>query len=216
MKESQDIFDNQTKVLEKVGEEASGLMSSAKDELISGLGDIDKKVISMSQTVQTELEAFREQYQQNLTNYFSQQNTLLEESLGKQRDGLNGVVENFRKVFESEYQTRHNLLQELTAQHTELQKSAKTIEQVAKAIGLNEASKMAELQDAARTMVERLDSLNWSTQKRQLRLMMLPKTYLKQWMNISQERTKVLKASLVILIQQQVLFITSYRKLQVI
>ncbi|MDP2501063.1 chemotaxis protein [Vibrio splendidus] len=159
LKESQDIFDNQTKVLETVGEEASGLMSSAKDELISGLGDIDKKVISMSQTVQTELEAFREQYQQNLTSYFTQQNTLLEDSLGKQRDGLNGVVDNFRKVFESEYQTRHNLLQELTAQHTELQKSAKTIEQVAKAIGLNEASKMAELQDAARTMGREIGQL---------------------------------------------------------
>lgn len=159
LKESQDIFDNQTKVLETVGEEASGLMSSAKDELISGLGDIDKKVISMSQTVQTELEAFREQYQKNLTSYFTQQNTLLEDSLGKQRDGLNGVVENFRTVFESEYQTRHNLLQELTAQHTELQKSAKTIEQVAKAIGLNEASKMAELQDAAQTMGREIGQL---------------------------------------------------------
>lgn len=159
LKESQEIFDKQTKVLETVGEEASGLMSSAKDELISGLGDIDKKVISMSHTVQTELEAFREQYQQNLTSYFTQQNNLLEGSLGKQRDGLNGVVENFRKVFESEYQTRHNLLQELTAQHTELQKSAKTIEQVAKAIGLNEASKMAELQDAAQTMGREIGQL---------------------------------------------------------
>ena len=159
LKESQEIFDKQTKVLETVGEEASGLMSSAKEELISGLGDIDKKVISMSHTVQTELEAFREQYQQNLTNYFTQQNNLLEDSLGKQRDGLNGVVDNFRTVFESEYQTRHNLLQELTAQHTELQKSAKTIEQVAKAIGLNEASKMAELQDAAQTMGREIGQL---------------------------------------------------------
>ncbi|KAB2825905.1 chemotaxis protein [Aliivibrio finisterrensis] len=159
LKESQEIFDKQTKVLETVGEEASGLMSSAKDELISGLGDIDKKVISMSHTVQTELEVFREQYQQNLTSYFTQQNNLLEDSLGKQRDGLNGVVDNFRKVFESEYQTRHNLLQELTAQHTELQKSAKTIEQVAKAIGLNEASKMAELQDAAQTMGREIGQL---------------------------------------------------------
>lgn len=159
LKESQSIFDNQTNVLETVGKEASNLMTSAKDELISGLGDIDNKVLTMSKTVQTELEAFREQYQKNLTSYFTQQNTLLEDSLGKQRDGLNGVVDNFRKVFESEYQTRHNLLQELTAQHAELQKSAKTIEQVAKAIGLNEASKMAELQDAARTMGREIGQL---------------------------------------------------------
>nr|VVV06347.1 hypothetical protein AW0309160_03837 [Aliivibrio wodanis] len=159
LSDSQIIFKQQAEIIEKVGADASTVMISARTELELGLGDIDKKVTSMSNTVQTELEAFREQYQQNLTSYFTQQNNLLEDSLGKQRDGLNGVVDNFRKVFESEYQTRHNLLQELTAQHTELQKSAKTIEQVAKAIGLNEASKMAELQDAAQTMGREIGQL---------------------------------------------------------
>jgi hypothetical protein len=145
-------FDNQTQVIKQTGESAAMLMTSAKTELEQGLGDIDSKVKSMSQTVQHELETFRLQYQQNLTSYLEQQNILLENSLGKQRDGLNSVVDNFRKVFESEYQTRHNLLQELTTQYEKLQAAAKTIEQVAKAIGLNEASKMAELQDAAQTM----------------------------------------------------------------
>jgi DNA-binding ferritin-like protein (Dps family) len=150
--DSQDIFKQQADSITQVGKDASDVMQSAKHELEQGLGDIDSKVQSMSQTVQKELETFREQYQQNLTSYFTQQNNLLEDSLGKQRDGLNGVVDNFRTVFESEYKTRHNLLQELTAQYEKLQASAKTIEQVAKAIGLNEASKMAELQDAAQTM----------------------------------------------------------------
>ncbi|WP_418642399.1 chemotaxis protein [Vibrio chaetopteri] len=145
-------FKQQTDVLEAVGEQASSLMTSAKQELESGLGDIDDKVKSMSTTVQKELEAFRLQYQQNLTSYFEQQNSLLEGSLSKQRNGLNEVVENFRKVFESEYQARHNLLQELTAQYQKLEASAQTVERVAKAIGLNEASRMAELQDAAQTM----------------------------------------------------------------
>ncbi|MCG9665942.1 chemotaxis protein [Vibrio mediterranei] len=145
-------FKQQTDVLEAVGEQASSLMTSAKQELESGLGDIDEKVKSMSTTVQKELEAFRLQYQQNLTAYFEQQNSLLEDSLSKQRNGLNEVVENFRKVFESEYQARHNLLQELTAQYEKLEASAQTVERVAKAIGLNEASRMAELQDAAQTM----------------------------------------------------------------
>lgn len=150
--DSQDIFKQQADSITQVGKDASDVMQSARHELEQGLGDIDSKVQSMSQTVQKELETFREQYQQNLTSYFTQQNNLLEDSLGKQRDGLNGVVDNFRTVFESEYKTRHNLLQELTAQYEKLQASAKTIEQVAKAIGLNEASKMAELQDAAQTM----------------------------------------------------------------
>ncbi|GAL03977.1 hypothetical protein JCM19237_2128 [Photobacterium aphoticum] len=146
------IFKEQADAIKQVGDDASSVMHSAKTELQQGLGDIDSKVKSMSETVQTELEAFRQQYQQNLTSYFDQQNNLLEESLGKQRDGLNGVVENFRQVFEGEYKARHNLLQELTAQYEKLQASAQTVERVAKAIGLNEAAKMAELQDAAQTM----------------------------------------------------------------
>ncbi|PSV82209.1 chemotaxis protein [Photobacterium leiognathi] len=149
---SQVIFQEQAEAIKLVGDEASSVMQSAKSELQQGLGDIDSKVKSMSATVQSELETFREQYQQNLTSYFEQQNNLLEGSLSKQRDGLNDVVDNFRKVFESEYQARHNLLQELTAQYQKLEASAQTVERVAKAIGLNEASKMAELQDAAHTM----------------------------------------------------------------
>ncbi|MGR5448469.1 chemotaxis protein [Vibrio sp. PNB22_3_1] len=149
---SQAIFKEQAEAIKLVGDEASSVMQSAKSELQQGLGDIDSKVKSMSETVQRELEAFREQYQQNLTSYFEQQNNLLEGSLSKQRDGLNDVVDNFRKVFESEYQARHNLLQELTAQYQKLEASAKTVERVAKAIGLNEASKMAELQNAAQSM----------------------------------------------------------------
>ncbi|MCA3952534.1 hypothetical protein [Vibrio vulnificus] len=149
---SQAIFQEQAEAIKLVGDEASSVMQSAKSELQQGLGDIDSKVKSMSETVQRELEAFRLQYQENLTRYFEQQNDLLEDSLSKQRNGLNDVVDNFRKVFESEYKARHNLLQELTAQYEKLEASAGTLERVAKAIGLNEASKMAELQDAAHTM----------------------------------------------------------------
>ncbi|GAB7221097.1 hypothetical protein VoSk93_03080 [Vibrio owensii] len=149
---SQAIFQEQAEAIKLVGDEASSVMQSAKSELQQGLGDIDSKVKSMSETVQRELEAFRLQYQENLTRYFVQQNDLLEDSLSKQRNGLNDVVDNFRNVFESEYKARHNLLQELTAQYEKLEASAGTLERVAKAIGLNEASKMAELQDAAHTM----------------------------------------------------------------
>ena len=51
-----------------------------------------------------------------------------------------------------EYQTRHDLLQELTLQHQQLQNSASTIQKLAKAIGLTESSTMSELQDIANTM----------------------------------------------------------------
>lgn len=156
---AQSIFKEQAGAIKLVGDEASGVMQTARTELQQGLGDIDSKVKSMSETVQRELEAFRLQYQQNLTAYFEQQNNILENSLSKQRNGLNQVVDNFRNVFESEYKARHNLLQELSAQYAKLEASAATLERVAKAIGLNEASKMAELQDAAHTMSREIASL---------------------------------------------------------
>lgn len=145
-------FDRQTDILEKTGQEAGQLMQSAREELERGLGDIDTKVLSMSQTVQSELESFRTQYQENMTNFFNDQNNLLEDTLGKQRNNLMEVVDRFKQVFEEEYQTRHNLLQELTAQHEHLQKSANTIQQLAKAIGLTETATMSQLQDVAHTI----------------------------------------------------------------
>jgi hypothetical protein len=145
-------FEEQNSVLKQTGDEASKLMESARQELELGLGDIDEKVIGMSRTVQTELESFREQYQTNLTDFFTQQNNLLEDTLGNQRNNLVEVVDKFKQVFIEEYQTRHNLLQELTLQHEQLQDSASTIQKLAKAIGLTETSTMSELQDIANTM----------------------------------------------------------------
>jgi hypothetical protein len=150
--ETKQSFSQQTDVLETTGLQASKLMIHAREELERGLGDIDTKITNMSSTVQSELESFRNQYQDNLSQFFTDQNNLMEDTLGKQRNNLVEVVDKFKTVFKEEYETRHNLLQELTAQHTQLQKSAQTIEKLAKAIGLSETAKMSELQDSARTI----------------------------------------------------------------
>ena len=143
-------FEEQTKVISQTGESASLLMNNAREQLEIGLGDIDTKVINMSRTVQSELETFRSQYQENLNDFFNQQNNLLEDTLGKQRNNLIEVVDRFKGVFEQEYQTRHNLLQELTAQYQHLQSSVVTIERLVKAIGLTESSTFSQLEDIAR------------------------------------------------------------------
>lgn len=152
-------FAEQNSVLKQTGDEASRLMESARTELEQGLGDIDTKVTGMSRTVQQELENFREQYQSNLSQFFTQQNNLLEDTLGKQRDNLVEAVEQFKQVFTEEYQTRHNLLQELTDQYEHLQNSAATIQKLAKAIGLTETATMSELQDIANTMGRQVGEL---------------------------------------------------------
>jgi len=143
-------FEEQTKVISQTGESASLLMNNAREQLEIGLGDIDTKVLNMSRTVQSELETFRSQYQENLNDFFNQQNNLLEDTLGKQRNNLIEVVDRFKGVFEHEYQTRHNLLQELTAQYQHLQSSVVTIERLVKAIGLTESSTFSQLEDIAR------------------------------------------------------------------
>ena len=143
-------FEEQTKVISQTGESASLLMNNAREQLEIGLGDIDTKVINMSRTVQSELETFRSQYQENLNDFFNQQNNLLEDTLGKQRNNLIEVVDRFKGVFEQEYKTRHNLLQELTAQYQHLQSSVVTIERLVKAIGLTESSTFSQLEDIAR------------------------------------------------------------------
>jgi len=143
-------FEEQTKVISQTGESASLLMNNAREQLQIGLGDIDTKVLNMSRAVQSELETFRAQYQENLNDFFNQQNNLLEDTLGKQRNNLIEVVDRFKGVFEQEYQTRHNLLQELTAQYQHLQSSVVTIERLVKAIGLTESSTFSQLEDIAR------------------------------------------------------------------
>jgi len=152
-------FEEQNSVLRATGEEASALMQNAKQELQEGLGDIDTKVTNMSQTVQRELESFRVQYQHNLTEFFNDQNNLLEDTLGKQANNLVDVVNRFKDVFEEEYKTRHTLLLDLAEQHSHLQKSAATIEKLVKAIGLTEASSFSELQDIAHTMGRHIGEL---------------------------------------------------------
>jgi hypothetical protein len=143
------IFTNQGQALEKIGSEAAILMVNAKTQLIEGLGDIDNKVINMSNTVQGELERFRVDYQASLSSFFEEQNSSLELALGQQKNGLIEVVERFKGVFEEEYQSRFDLIKDLTVQHENLLKSVEVIENLAKSVGLHELSRMSEIEDTA-------------------------------------------------------------------
>ena len=144
--DSKSMFDEQANILKRVGMESALLMKSAKHELETGLGDIDTKVKDMSSTVQSELERFREDYQQNLTHYFTEQNRLLDASLNEQKSGLNEVVDNFKAAFEDEYQKRRTLFLELDKQHEQLAEAAERVQSMAKALGLEKASWTSEIQ----------------------------------------------------------------------
>ncbi|MEH2128359.1 MotA/TolQ/ExbB proton channel family protein [Nostoc sp.] len=81
-------FHEQTNTLQTVGNQASGLMNDAKDNLLATLGNIDAKLTATRQTVEDDLTRFRQEYQANLQMFFKEQNSLLEGTLGNQRNGL--------------------------------------------------------------------------------------------------------------------------------
>jgi hypothetical protein len=146
IQESDVIFKQQSQTMTDIGEKSVTLMNTAKKELESGLGDIDTKVLSMSSTVQIELERFREEYQVKLTSYFTEQNSLLDSSLNAQRDGLNGVVDNFKTVFEEEYSKRSDMLNDLNVHHKQMVDVIERVQTMAKAFGLENASWVDTLQ----------------------------------------------------------------------
>ncbi len=149
-------FHEQTNTLQTVGNQASGLMNDAKDNLLATLVNIDATLTATRHTVEDDLTRFREEYQTNLHTFFQQQNNLLEGTLGKQRDGLSGVVNNLDKVFREEYQRRSELTQEVDKSMTKIQVSVEQINRLVSAAGLNDAQRLMQLQEFARDIGEQV------------------------------------------------------------
>ncbi|MFT6371799.1 MAG: hypothetical protein ACJAZT_000528 [Gammaproteobacteria bacterium] len=145
-------FVHQNQTLENIGIESSKLMSDAKDNLLTGLSDVDAKVKSMSDVVQNELENFRLEYQQNLSSFFEQQSNLLEGALGKQREGLAAVVADFRDAFKEENDLRKKQFDMLVEHHKKQTDSVKIVRELVEAVGLTNSSIFNQIEDASNTV----------------------------------------------------------------
>lgn len=153
-------FHEQTNTLQTVGNQASGLMNDAKDNLLATLGNIDAKLIATRQTVEDDLTRFRQEYQANLQMFFEEQNTLLEGTLGNQRNGLSEVVNNLDQVFREEFERRSKLTQEVDGSMTKIQVSVEQINKLVSAAGLNDAQRLIQLQELARDIGEQVQRVN--------------------------------------------------------
>ncbi|MEH1813154.1 MAG: hypothetical protein V7K26_20100 [Nostoc sp.] len=138
-------FHEQTNTLQTVGNQASGLMNGAKDNLLATLVNIDATLTATRQTVEDDLTRFREEYQTNLQTFFQQQNKLLEVTLGKQQEGLSGVVNNLDQVFREEFERRSILTQEVDGSMTKIQKSVEEINKLVIAVGLHDSQRLIQL-----------------------------------------------------------------------
>jgi ABC-type transporter Mla subunit MlaD len=149
---SQESNEAQVKVIEQVGNTATGLMNNAKENLESTLTNVDKVLFETKNTVTEQLDSFRTTYQQSLDTFFKEQNNLLESTLGEQRDGLAKVVQDCDTVFKEEYTRRKELGSDLTTNLTEMQKAVEVVNKLVQAVQLIESSHLNQIEQTASTI----------------------------------------------------------------
>ncbi|WP_417228304.1 hypothetical protein [Amphritea sp.] len=154
-----EAFSKQNESLKRVGEDSSSLMLSAKENLLEGLGNIDDKVKDMSNVVQRELEVFRIEYQKNLTEFFDLQGNLLEATLGEQREGLAGVVSDYKEAFVQENKLRQGQFEAINQQHQKLLEGVEVVSQLVEAVGINKAGAFNQLEDTAQAVSAQVGKL---------------------------------------------------------
>jgi hypothetical protein len=147
-----EAFLNQSNTLVTVGKEASGLMSAAKDNFLGTLSNIDGMLQNTRLTVQQELEQFRLDYQAALQDFFTQQNNLLNDTLGEQREGLAGVVVNLQQTFSEEATQRKEMTTQVDQSLDRIGETVKTVNTLASAMGLTSSERLGQLQELARTI----------------------------------------------------------------
>jgi hypothetical protein len=158
-------FHEQTNTLQTVGNQASGLMNGAKDNLLATLVNIDATLTATRQTIEDDLTRFREEYQTNLQTFFQQQNNLLEGALGKQRDGLSSVVNNLDQVFREEFERRSKLTQEVDESMTKIQVSVEQINKLVIAAGLNDSQRLIQLANLTTDIAKQVNIVDNSYKK---------------------------------------------------
>ena len=147
-----EAFQNQSNTLLTVGKEASGLMSEAKNNFLGTLNNIDDMLQNTRHTVQQELEQFRLEYQAALQDFFTQQNNLLNDTLGKQREGLAGVVANLQQTFSEEAIQRKEMTLQVNQSLDRIGETVKTVNSLASAMGMTSSERLGQLQELARTI----------------------------------------------------------------
>jgi hypothetical protein len=150
--QSHQTHDAQVTILTKVGETASGLMNNARDNLSATLSNVDSVLIETKNTVTEQLDQFRVTYQSSLDTFFTQQNNLLENTLGKQRDGLAEVVQEFNDVFLEEYGRRKELSEQLETNLASVLETTSIVNNLVEATSLYESAHLNQVEQSAKTI----------------------------------------------------------------
>lgn len=113
--------------LQSIAQESAHIMSKAREELVAGIHVIPEMLHTTREESQKQLQVFqteslasmdrfRNDYQQQLSEFFEKQSVALEETLGKQRDGLSRVVNELTLAYRDEATQRQLLGQRVDDQ----------------------------------------------------------------------------------------------------
>ncbi len=100
--------------LEATGTRSSKLIDQSANSLKTTMGEIDQTLASLSEKLQTELQAFRNEYTDRLNEFFEKQNTQLEETLGVHSHTLQKSALDFGETFNEMTKTQGRLNSQTT------------------------------------------------------------------------------------------------------
>ncbi len=149
LEKANQAFRQQTDTIQQVGKEASQLLNQSKENLLETLMNIDDILDKTRITLQEELGTFRLEYQSSLTQFFSEQNNLLDETLGKQKEGLSLVVNDLQKTFKAEIETRNKLTEEMNQSLVNFKETSDMISDLVEKTGMNSSERFEQLKELA-------------------------------------------------------------------
>ncbi|MCT7958835.1 hypothetical protein [Laspinema palackyanum] len=163
LEDANQVFISQSETLVNLGREASALINQAAANLTATLVNIDEMLQKTRITVQEELEKFRIEYQTALKKFFEDQNNLLDETLRKQREGLEIVITKLQTVFLEDAPKMGEVINEAMGYMQEtmrqmqgtmasIQETAKIVYNLANKTGLTSGERLQQLQEMIREL----------------------------------------------------------------
>lgn len=149
LEDANQAFSSQSEQLETIGNQASKIIESASSNLQSTLTNIDDQLQKTRHTVQTELDKFRQAYQTSLIQFFEDQNNLLESTLGKQKEGLEQVVQQLQQILIDDTPAMKEAIEQSM---NSIQNTAESVYKLETETGSTSAERLQELQKVVRNM----------------------------------------------------------------
>jgi len=118
----------------------------------SATDNVSRNLSETSQAVQEQLTSFREVYSARVSEFLQGQHTMLEETLGRQREGLERVVAELNQSITKETQLKDESVRAMNEQLATLREHAQVIEDLSLRLGLHNIEKWSHLEDSAKTV----------------------------------------------------------------